>query len=98
MCSIIISVVAAMCKQQSLLKVKDICYVIFRHSEVFHTLPVFFYILDIIYVYIKYIGMRIYYIYIYILYIFYIYIYIYIYIYRYEVIYPRVTQDLMVET
>ena len=68
MCSIIISVVAAMCKQQSLLKIKDICYVIFRHSEVFHTLPVFFYILDIIYVYIKYI------------YITYIYIYIYIYI------------------
>ena len=65
MCSIIISVVAAMSKQQSLLKVKDICYVIFRHSVVFHTLPVFFYILDIIYVYIKYI----------------IYIYIYIYIY-----------------
>ena len=69
MCSIIISVVAAMCKQQSLLKVKDTCYVIFRHSEVFHTLPVFFYILDIIYVYIKYIGMRIYYIYIYFIYI-----------------------------
>ena len=32
-----------LCKQQMLLKVKDIWYVICQHPDVFHTLPVFLY-------------------------------------------------------
>ena len=40
----ITSVVAVMCKQQALLKVKDIWYVSFQRSDILHPLPVFSYI------------------------------------------------------
>ena len=44
LCSIIISMVTTMCKQQALLEVKDIYCVIFQHLDVLHSLLVWSYI------------------------------------------------------
>ena len=59
MCSIVTPVVDAMWKEQALLKVKDIWYVIVQHSKVLHTLPVFSFIYITLYTYI-YIYIQIY--------------------------------------